>query len=53
MDGGHLILRSLDILDRAAIAEGAITPLIIWVVVGAIAMGWQFMNIERWTGNAR
>jgi hypothetical protein len=53
MDGGHLIFRSLDILDRAAIAEGAITPLIIWVVVGAIAMGWQFMNIERWTGNAR
>jgi len=53
MDGLHLIFRSLDILDRAAIAEGASVPLLIWVIVVAIAMGWQIMNIERWTGNAR
>ena len=53
MDGGHLIFQSLGFLDRTAIAQGAVTPLIIWIVVGAIAMGWQFMNIERWTSNAR
>jgi len=34
----------------AAIVNGAITPLIVWLVAGAIAMGWQFTNIERWTG---
>ena len=52
MDGAHLIVQSLDILDRTTIANGAVAPLIIWLVVGAIAMGWQFMNIERWTENA-
>ena len=49
MDGLHLIFRSLDIVDRTTIADGAVTPLIIWIVVGAIGMGWQFKNIERWT----
>ena len=53
MDGGHLIFQSLGFLDRTAIAQGAVTPLIIWIVGGAIAMGWQFMNIERWTSNQR
>lgn len=50
MDGIHLIFRSLDVFDRSTIANGAVIPLIIWIVAGAIAMGWQFMNIERWTG---
>ena len=49
MDGIHLILPALDIFDRSAIAGGALAPLIIWVVAGAVAMGWQFSNIERWT----
>ena len=49
MDGAHLIFKSMDMLDRSTIAQGAWTPLIIWVVVAAIAMGWQFSNIERWT----
>ena len=53
MDGVHLIFQSLDVLDRTTIALGTITPLVIWIVISAIAMGWQFMNIERWTGNAR
>ncbi len=53
MDGGHLIFQSMDVLDRTAIAGGAYTPLIIWAVSGAVAMGWQFANLERWTGNAR
>jgi hypothetical protein len=49
MDGLHLIFRSVGILDRTAIADGAFVPLIIWVVAGGVAMGWQFKNIERWT----
>ena len=49
MDGLHLIFKSIDILDRTAIANGALVPMIIWIVAGSIAMGWQFMNIERWT----
>jgi hypothetical protein len=53
MDGAHLVFQSMDVLDRTTIAGGAYTPLIIWVVLGAIAMGWQFANLERWTGNAR
>ena len=53
MDGVHLIFQSLDVLDRTTIALGTITPLVIWIVISAIAMGWQFMNIERWTGNTR
>ncbi|MDJ0957319.1 MAG: hypothetical protein QNI91_10690 [Arenicellales bacterium] len=52
MDGMHLIFRSLDIFDRTAISDGVAAPLIVWIVVGAIAMGWQFMNIERWSGRA-
>lgn len=50
MDGVHLVFRSLDVFDRSAIANGAVAPLIIWIVAGAFAMGWQFMNIDRWTG---
>jgi len=38
--------------DRSSIAEGAMVPLVIWVVAAAIAMGWQFMNIEEWTRRA-
>lgn len=53
MDGLHLIFKSIDILDRIAIATGGLVPLIIWVVAGTVAMGWQFMNIERWTGRVR
>ncbi len=49
MDGLHLIFRSVGILDRTAIADGALVPLVIWVVAGGVAMGWQFKNIERWS----
>ena len=52
MDGLHLIFRSLDMVDRSTISDGAVAPLIIWVVLGALAMAWQFKNIERWTHNA-
>ena len=51
MDGIHLIFRSLSIFDRTAIADGALVPLMIWIIAGTVAMGWQFKNIERWTVN--
>ncbi len=53
MDGLYLIFRSIGILDRTTIADGALVPLIIWIVVGTVAMGWQFKNIEHWTVKAR
>ena len=49
MDGAHLVLESLRILDRTTIVTGAVTPLIIWLVLGATGIGWQFKNIEKWT----
>lgn len=52
MDGINLFFPSWMILNRSTIAEGAMVPLVIWVVAGAIAMGWQFMNIEEWTKGA-
>lgn len=53
MDGAHLIFQSLGILDRTTIVNGAVTPLIIWLVLGAIAIGWQFKNLEKWTKKSR
>jgi hypothetical protein len=49
MDGSHLIFRSFGILDRTEIADGAMLPLVIWIVAGTVGMGWQFKNIARWT----
>ncbi|MGI9343313.1 MAG: hypothetical protein ACR2QV_10700 [Gammaproteobacteria bacterium] len=51
MDGVFLVFRSLDIVDRTSIADGAIAPVVIWAVLGALALTWQFTNIERWTRN--
>ena len=53
MDGVHLIFRSLGIVDRSSIADGAVAPLILWIVLGAAATAWQFANIERWTRNVQ
>jgi hypothetical protein len=53
MDGVHLIFRSLGIVDRTSIGDGAIAPLIVWIVLGAAATAWQFTNIERWTRNVQ
>lgn len=49
MDGLHLIFGSVGMLDRTTIADGAMLPLVIWIVAGTVAMGWQFKNIARWT----
>lgn len=48
MDGAHLIFRSLDIIDRSAIAGGAVPPLLVWIAAGTIALAWQFKNLDRW-----
>ena len=53
MDGTHQIFRSLDIFDRATIVDGAVAPAVIWMVLSAIAVVWQFMNIERWRSHPR
>jgi hypothetical protein len=50
MDGAHQIFPSLIFFDRAVIVSGAVTPAIIWIVLSAIAMVWQFKHIERWKG---
>ena len=52
MDGVHLLFRSWTLFDRSAIADGALAPLVIWLVAGAIAMGWQFMNVDKWNRKA-
>lgn len=48
MDGLHLILPSLDAVDRAAIGQGGFVPFIIWAALAGLAIGWQYSNIERW-----
>jgi hypothetical protein len=49
MDGLHLIFRNVGILDRT---ESGIVPLLIWIGVGIIASGWQYLNIARWSRDA-
>jgi len=48
MDGLHLIFGSIGILDRTAIADGALMPLVVWIVAGTVGMAWQFKNLARW-----
>ena len=50
LDGAHLILPSVGIFDRMAISQGAIMPLVLWIVMAVIGLGWQFTNIDKWTG---
>jgi len=52
MDGLHLILPGMGLVDRTAIADGATLPLIVWVVAGTVGMAWQFKNIGSWAKNA-
>ena len=49
VDGAHLLLPSAAILDRTAIADGALLPWAIWVGLAAIGMVWQFAHLQRWT----
>lgn len=52
MDGVHLIFGFTGILDRTAIADGAMMPLVIWIVAATIGMAWQFKNLARWAVRA-
>ena len=45
MDGLHLILRNVDVLDRT---DGGLIPILIWAFVGTLAMSWQLMNLAKW-----
>ena len=49
MDGLHLILRNVDMLDRT---DGGMIPLFIWIFVGTLAMSWQLMNLAKWAKNS-
>jgi hypothetical protein len=49
VDGAHLLLPSAAILDRTTIANGALLPWLIWIVLAAIGMAWQFAHLQRWT----
>ena len=53
LDGAHQFFRSLDIFDRATIVDGAVAPAVIWMILSAIAVVWQFMNIKRWRSHHR
>ena len=49
MDGAHLIVPGVSFLDRASIlAAGGLLPLLIWIVLGAVGLGWQFSNLKKW-----
>ena len=45
MDGLHLIFRNVDLIDRT---NGGMTPILIWIAAGALAMSWQFLNQSKW-----
>lgn len=51
MDGVYLLF-SFDFLNRNDIQQGEILPIVIWVVLGAVGLGWQFANLQKWVGMA-
>lgn len=50
MDGVLLILPFLAFLvDRSGSAStGRFLPIVVYIVLGAVGMGWQLMNLKRW-----
>ena len=54
MDGALLILPFLAfLLDRSGAAPlGRFLPIVVYIVLGAAGMGWQFVNLRRWVGAA-
>lgn len=45
MDGIVKIIPGLDMFNRSS---GEIVPIIIWIVLMAVGVGWQFRNIANW-----
>ena len=48
MDGIWLILPDVSAVDRSLALDGDIVPLVIWIVLSAIGLGWQFSNLSKW-----
>jgi hypothetical protein len=48
MDGIFKLIPGLDMVNRSAISTGSLVPLIIWIVLAAVGLGWQFRNIGKW-----
>ena len=49
LDGAHLILPGVDRLDRTTIlSEGNWITLMLWLVLTAVGIVWQFWNLEAW-----
>jgi hypothetical protein len=48
MDGLYKLIPSLDMVNRSAISTGSWVPLVIWIVLTAVGLGWQFSNIRKW-----
>lgn len=54
MDGALLILPFLAfLLDRSGAATaGRFLPIVVYIVLGAVGMGWQLVNLKKWAGVA-
>lgn len=52
MDGIYLLVPSLDFLNRSQVQDGGFIPILIWLVLGSIGLGWQFMNLQKWAAMA-
>lgn len=48
MYGLYHIFQSSTLFYIGNIEHGSVIPLIIWLVASAVAIGWQFANMERW-----
>jgi hypothetical protein len=48
MDGILKILPNLDLVNRSTISTGNWIALVVWIVLAAAGLGWQFANIRKW-----
>lgn len=48
MDGVQLIFPDFALVNRTLITTGDFVPLLIWIVLAAIGLGWQLRNFSRW-----
>ena len=48
MDGVNKLIPSLNMFNRGAISTGDLVPLIVWIVLFAVGLGWQYANIKKW-----
>jgi hypothetical protein len=48
MDGVVQIIPGLNMFNRATISTGSWLPLVIWIVLAAVGLGWQLSNLRKW-----